>query len=68
MGLFFPSFCNSFTLLANKYLLTYFDLDDIVNRFSLKNERRMTLMNIPQTDDASNSKHLPMNEDDCLDL
>ena len=24
MGLFFLSFCNSFTLLANKYLLTYF--------------------------------------------
>ena len=23
MGLFFLSFCNSFTLLANKYLLTY---------------------------------------------
>ena len=45
-----------------------FDLDDIVNRFSLKNERRMTLMNIPETDDASNSKHLLMNEDDCLDL
>ena len=45
-----------------------FDLDDIVNRFALKNERRMTLMNILETDDASNSKDLPMDEDDCLDL
>ena len=27
-----------------------FDLDDIVNRFALKNERRMTLMNILETD------------------
>ena len=45
-----------------------FDLDDIANWFALKNERRMTLMNILETDDASNSKHLPMDEDDCLDL
>ena len=29
-----------------------FDLDDIVNRFALKNERRMTLMNILEMDDA----------------
>ena len=31
-----------------------FDLDDIVNWFTLKNEKRMTLMNILETDDASN--------------
>ena len=45
-----------------------FDLDDIVNRFPLKKERRMTLMNILETDDALISKHLSMYEDDCLDL
>ena len=45
-----------------------FNLDDIVNRFALKKERRMTLMNILETDDALISEHLSMNEDDCLDL
>ena len=43
-------------------------MDDIVNRFTLKKERRMTLMNILETDDASISKHLSMAEDNCLDL
>ena len=43
-------------------------MDDIVNRFALKKERRMTLMNILEMDDASISKHLSMDEDDCLDL
>ena len=45
-----------------------FDLDDIVNRFALKKQRRMTLTNILKMDDAAISKHLSMNEDDCLDL
>ena len=45
-----------------------FNLDDIVNKFALKKERRMTLMNILETDNASISKHLSMDEDDCLDL
>ena len=44
------------------------DLDDIINSFALEKERRMTLTNILKTDDELISKHLSMDEDDCLDL
>ena len=45
----------------------YIDLDDIVNRFARNNERKMTLLNILDTDDVTEqNKHFDC--DDTFDI